>query len=259
MAEMAEMKEFQAEGTAPPWLYGLTAITVTLSLQFLLSLHFGSLPTDRFLARRKIQHASSCFVLAIIGFLLPRSLSIYCLVLSLIGMFLLHRLRLRWPALNQRLLTAFRPLLRPHEAYSLPGSFYVLLGCLFVRILFTTRITVLCVFALGLGDPVASAVGTFLATRRHDAWRLSYNGKSCVACLASAVVLFVTIFAAFVAFSALGIGVVEHVRALRWSVCTAIYASLFEWLSPPIIDDNLLMPACTAVALHCSCQTGLLS
>ena len=177
--------------------------------------------------RRKLQHATSGLLILFLYLRsgLSSSQASFCLLSSAAGLFAIHLLRSRVPAVQRVYLTLFRPLMRPHELHGPPGALFFLLGCgmtieLFgsdsvtARLLGLSPVSVGCataeganpwsiavatggladipalaILCLSVGDPLASLVGQMLGAR--DRWRLSLaagGDKSLIAAAISSAV-----------------------------------------------------------------------
>jgi dolichol kinase len=174
-----------------------------------------------------LQHVSSGLLILFLYLRsgLSSSQASFCLLFSAAGLFAIHLLRSRVPAVQRVYLTLFRPLMRLHELHGPPGALFFLLGCgvtieLFgsdsvtARSLGLSPVSVACasaeganpwsitaatggladipalaILCLSVGDPLASLVGQMLGAR--DRWRLSLaagGDKSLIAAAISAAV-----------------------------------------------------------------------
>jgi hypothetical protein len=111
---------------------------------------------------RRLQHmlTGAAFVAVPKSQLLTREQSSATLLACAAGFYLVHLLRLRWPALQRALEAAVASIARPHEiAGAVPASFFFLLGSGLACAAFDLDVYAVSVAMLAVGDPAVSARG----------------------------------------------------------------------------------------------------
>lgn len=225
------------------------AIVVVCAFQMLISIEFTSRSAGaaNLQIRRKVQHSMSGLIICAIYeyFVTQWIAAVGTLVAASLGFFVFHLVRLRSPRANELFLKAFRPIMRPHEAHSLPGAFYFLLGCAISFAAFPKPLAVISVLNLSFGDPCASLFGALLG----DSNRCLPQKKS-IAGLA----------AAFLACTAVTAVTVRHYRGPSWSgdcwerrammaIAGGLAGATAE-IVPSGVDDNLSMPILSGACLY---------
>jgi dolichol kinase len=113
---------------------------------------------------RRLQHmlTGAAFVAVPKSRLLTREQSASTLLACAAGFYIVHLLRLRWPALQRALEAAVASIARPHEiAGAVPASFFFLLGSGLACAAFDLDVYALSVAMLAVGDPAVSSQLTY--------------------------------------------------------------------------------------------------
>jgi hypothetical protein len=117
-------------------------------------------PDSRLHVARRLQHmlTGAAFVAVPKSRLLTREQSASTLLACAAGFYIVHLLRLRWPALQRALEAAVASIARPHEiAGAVPASFFFLLGSGLACAAFDLDVYALSVAMLAVGDPAVSS------------------------------------------------------------------------------------------------------
>jgi dolichol kinase len=178
----------------------------------------------RSLRRASVHFAVGAVILAC-WYILTEPVFFILLVAGTAGVLTLDLVRLRLPALSERLYAFFEPVLRGGEARRVTGATYFLIGCLVCLFLFPGDIAVLAVLFLSLGDPAAAVFGAWKGRTR--CWGKSLEGDA--ACLVICLVV------AVVASRYLS------GPELPEALVGAFVAALFQAL-PSFVNDNLTIP-----------------
>jgi diacylglycerol kinase (CTP) len=108
---------------------------------------------------RKIWHMGGVSMIAALYANLPEKTSLLCLCIAWVLFVPVDILRLKYPALNDLLVHAFRPIMRQHEIDRIAGTSYLLTGITIVALLFPREIVLLTMLFLAFADPIASYFG----------------------------------------------------------------------------------------------------
>jgi glycerol-3-phosphate acyltransferase PlsY len=188
-------------------------------------MEFGKLLGMRTILKRGFVHVFAGLSIAILAFLLPKSVMLL-LVGSVTFVFLLidlGRLTLSW--LNERFQYLFKPFLRDYEASRLTGASCLLVACLVSITVFNREVAVLAISFLAIGDSLAGVVNEHL--------RKTGPGRRTLLVISSC---FLGCFVAGLVWYYIGLNVSLMVVIIG-AVCAAIVESL-----PLPIDDNITIP-----------------
>lgn len=141
-------------------------------------------------------------------------------------------LRLYIPQLNNIIMFFFAPVMRSSDVSSVSSFSYYSLGLSFVVFFFSKEIAVPTFFVIGLADPLASLMGNLFGKKKF------LPNKSYVGSFTCFFVGFLIYYYFF--FS----------HGLVFSLIMALSVFLAEMLSDTGIDDNLLVPVITSIALY---------
>lgn len=108
---------------------------------------------------RKIWHMAGVSLMALIYTYAPQEFALGALLVVWCLFVPVDVLRQRFPALNEKLLEWFRPIMREYEEKGLAGTSYLLTGVTLVTFLFPREVVLLTLLFLAFADPVASIVG----------------------------------------------------------------------------------------------------
>lgn len=181
-------------------------------------------------AKRKVFHIFSVLY-ALLYFFGGRTASLWVLGGLFAGASVMEAVRLRSPALNQRLVAAFGGIHRPEEVNRPSGILWTLLGCFLTVLLVPHRDVVLAVLLyLALGDGAAALVGRSWGHLRIGAKSLEGSLACFLVCWGVGTLCLEPAF-----------GTVEVVLG-------ALTATLVEALPLPL-NDNLWLPLVSGLAL----------
>lgn len=108
---------------------------------------------------RKIWHMAGVFGMFLAYTLLSPLASSIILTISVLLFVPGDFLRLRYPALNDWLVHAFKPIMRTHEIHKIAGTTYLLIGVCVVVAIFPPSVVALTLLFLAFADPIASVIG----------------------------------------------------------------------------------------------------
>ncbi|EMY79818.1 putative phosphatidate cytidylyltransferase [Leptospira weilii serovar Ranarum str. ICFT] len=171
-----------------------------------------------------------------------------------LGMILLFEyLRFRFSGFQKFFLSILGILMKEEEKTRLNGTVPYFISCTFVVFLFPPEISILSMLFLVIGDPTAAWVGTFYGRRRFS------NGKSVEGIVAFIVASTIVGFVFMYLFETSGKGnflktedfvfynnLIFLTPAILISAVTELYCGTY-WNG--IVDDNLLIPAVSALVL----------
>jgi dolichol kinase len=179
---------------------------------------------------RKIWHFTGVLIMAIIYQNVEHSTAVQIMALISALFVIIDLLRRQMSNLNNWVVQTMGPIMRENERYHLAGTTYLMMGSLFVMVMFPKPIVVLTLVLLAIADPVASYVGILYG--KDKIW----GRKSLQGTLAAFIVSVVISGLYFYMTNAM----VE--RLLIVSLLTGIVASLSELLQLGDLDDNLTFP-----------------
>ena len=197
---------------------------------------------DLHLARKAWHMFMGLFMVAMYLTVLSRSASVLILGFFLGLNLLVESLRLKIPALNERILRLWGPLMRSCEVKRMSGTPYYLSSAILAVGIFPEPIAALSILFLAVGDPLASLAGIMYGDRSI---RFS-NGKSLIGSLAGTTACFVVGFL-FLAM----LGLPLH-QVLVLSFVGAVAGGGAELL-PLEVDDNFSIPIVSGFALWLAC------
>jgi len=192
--------------------------------------------TDIHLAR-KIWHMTTVFTMFLAWTLLPAPVCIGILIVALIAFVPLDFLRHKFPALNDWLLHAFKPIMRENEVHRLAGTTYLLAGVAVVVAFFPRPIVSLTLLFLAFADPIASYVGI-----RHGRDKI-WGNKSLQGTIAAYVVCVIA--------SLVYVFSLNHPidRVIVFSLVAGAVGALAELVPLGKMDDNFTLPVLSALGL----------
>ena len=229
------------------WINFLAAISLVLTLQFLISWRSSKLSVDELSSGshlpRRAQHA--CSGLAILGVyeseLLSRSQCVGTLLCCSFVYFTIHRARLSYPGLNRLLVQQFANILRKEETVNVvPAAFWFLLGCAFSILLFPRTVCCLALVHVSIGDPAAGLVGTYFRSPRY------VKGKTLAG---TAGAFLFSAMGSLIFLSSRGDSDMAATALLPVSLLAGITAAVAEGWNILGLNDNLTMPLVSGTLL----------
>ncbi|UXR64963.1 hypothetical protein EZJ49_01700 [Bdellovibrio bacteriovorus] len=186
---------------------------------------------------RKIWHMSGVFAMFLAYVYLPPAVSMIILMVAWSLFVPFDFLRLKYPALNDWAMHAFKPIMRQSEVKKLAGTTFLLSGVLIVDVLFPRPIVALTLLFLAFADPIASYFGILYGKDKI------FGHKSIQGFMA----------AFFVCAAVTFIYLIYHNYLMDRLIVVSLFAGLvgaFAELIPVAkLDDNLTLPLMSAVGL----------
>jgi dolichol kinase len=186
---------------------------------------------------RKFWHMGGVSIIAALYAHLPEKTSITLLTVAWFLFVPADFLRLKYPALNDFLVFAFRPIMRQHEVDRIAGTSYLLTGLVIVASLFPPQIALLTMMFLAFADPIASYFGI-----RYGKDKI-FGEKSLQGTLAAFFVC------AMLTFYFLTSHWLLMDRLIVVSLIGGLIGALAELIPIFKLDDNLTLPVVSATAL----------
>lgn len=186
---------------------------------------------------RKIWHMSMVFMMFMIQYHAPHSVSATILGIAFVLFISVDFLRQRSEKLNQFALTLMGPLMRQQELKGIAGTTYLLSGVLVIFLLFAKPIVSLSILFLAFADPIASYVGI-----RYGKDKI-LGGKTIQGFLAAYVVC------AIVAFLFLNTYEIQISRQILVALLAGFVGAMAELIPVAKLDDNFTMPILSAFGL----------
>jgi dolichol kinase len=186
---------------------------------------------------RKFWHMGGVSLIAAFYAHLPEHMSLVLLTIAWCLFVPADVLRLKYPALNDFLVFAFRPIMRQHELDRIAGTSYLLTGLLIVAAVFPPQIVLLTMMFLAFADPIASYFGI-----RYGKDKI-FGEKSLQGTMAAFVVC------ALLTFYYLTSHWILMDRLIIVSLLGGLTGALAELIPVFKLDDNLTLPLISATAL----------
>jgi len=164
--------------------------------------------------------------------------------LTLLGSFLLwsltmETLRLKNPALNEKCVRFFGPVIRSHEVNKVSGMPYYIASSLFAIAVFPKPVAILSLLYLAFGDPIASLVGILYS---HRSVKIFNGAKSLHGTAAGYVVCAI---ATWIYLRSTGMYGLDLIRL----TLLGGFAGALAELLPLEIDDNFTIPVVSGFIL----------
>jgi diacylglycerol kinase (CTP) len=192
--------------------------------------------TDLHIAR-KVWHMSGVFLMFLAHAYLPESLSSTLLIAAWILFVPFDFFRLRYPAINDWAIHAFKIIMRQSEAKNLAGTSFLLSGVLLVDLFFPRPIVSITLLFLAFADPIASFVGIMWGKDKI------FGGKSIQGFMAAFFVCTTVTLTYFLMSSSL------TGRLIVVSLMAGLVGAFSELIPIGKLDDNLTLPVLSAVGL----------
>jgi dolichol kinase len=186
---------------------------------------------------RKVWHMGGVSIIALAYSILPEKLSLTLLTLAWLCFVPADFLRFRYPALQDFLLTAFRPVMRQSEVDRLAGTTYLLTGLLLVALIFPPPIVLLAMMFLAFADPIASYFGIRFGKDKI------FGEKSLQGTMAAFFVC------SLLTFYFLTTHLLMTDRLIVISLLGGLIGALAELIPVFKLDDNLTLPLISASCL----------
>lgn len=169
---------------------------------------------------------------------LPPFISGLVLFVSMMLFLPIDLLRHRYPALNDWMVHAFKPVMRTHEINRIAGTTYLLTGVAIVYVLFPPQVVALTLLFLAFADPIASFVGIKYGKDKV------FGHKSIQGFMAAYVVC------AICTFLYLYLSNIMLDRVIIISLLAGLIGALAELVPVGKLDDNLTLPVLSSIGLY---------
>lgn len=187
---------------------------------------------------RKVWHMAGVFGMFLAYTLLPPFVSGLILVLSMMVFLPVDILRHRYPALNDWMVHAFKPIMRTSEINRIAGTTYLLTGVAIVFCIFPRPVVSLTLLFLAFADPIASLIGIKYGKDKV------FGHKSIQGFMAAFVVCTVCTFA-FLTYH----NVVAD-RMIIISLLAGMIGAVAELVPLGKLDDNFSLPVLSSIGLY---------
>ncbi|GFH47291.1 hypothetical protein CTEN210_03766 [Chaetoceros tenuissimus] len=189
---------------------------------------------------RRIQHALTGLAFCLLSYVIPSFLAKPLLATATTLFYLLHCARSKSVTVQDNYLKLFGKLLRDHEKKpsQISGAFWFMLGSAIVVCLFPIEIARTSITCLAFGDPLAAIIGIKCGGPKVAFCSGSKTIAGCLACFWSCYIV---------------AAILTPDLGPKGFFVTGIAATIMESLSALScikIDDNVLIPAGTALALQ---------
>lgn len=187
---------------------------------------------------RKIWHMAGVFFMFIAYTTLPEVTSTLILVGAILIFLPVDFLRLRYPAFNDLVVHAVKPIMRTHEIHKIAGTTYLLVGVAIVVAVFPRPIVALTLLFLAFADPLASFIGIKYGKDKI------FGHKSIQGFMAAFVVcaLCTTIYLSYYN--------VRLDRVIVVSLLAGLVGALAELIPIGKLDDNFTLPLMSSMGLY---------
>lgn len=186
---------------------------------------------------RKIWHILGVSSIALIYTQVSERTAIISLFMAWLLFVPMDFLRPKYPALNDFVVSIFKPIMRQSEIQKMSGTAYLITGLLFAVSFFPRPIALLTMLFLAFADPIASYIG--IRYGKDKIW----GEKSLQGSLAAFVVCAILTFA-YLATHGMMID-----RIVMVSLIGGLIGSFAELIPIWKLDDNLTLPVISATAL----------
>jgi dolichol kinase len=187
---------------------------------------------------RKIWHVVGVSGIFLAYVLLPEMISSLILAAAVVIFLPIDFLRHKYPALNDWMVHAFKPIMRTHEVHRIAGTTYLLSGVSVIVAFFPRPVVALTLLFLAFADPIASLVGIKYGKDKV------FGHKSVQGFMAAFVVcaLATSIYLTYhnIIFD----------RVIIVSLLAGLIGALAELVPIGKIDDNFTLPVLSGAGLY---------
>lgn len=188
---------------------------------------------------RKVWHVSGILLITFLMSILEQRDQLFYLSLTALIVIPFDILRLKRPDLNQKIVSMFKLVMRIEEVKTLSGFSFLLVGTMFVVILFPKEVGVLAMLLLAFGDPASSIFGVLFG--KDKLWgRKSLQGA--LACFAVCTI----VCAIYFLYKDL-----MTERIVLVSILGGFIGAMSELMQIKKLDDNLTFPVVSGLGLWC--------
>jgi len=187
---------------------------------------------------RKIWHMVGVFAIFCIYVLAPEMVSYTILAVSVALFLPIDFLRHKYPALNDWIVHAFKPIMRTQEIHKIAGTTYLLAGVCVIVAFFPRPVVALTLLFLAFADPIASFVGIKYGKDKV------FGHKSIQGFMAAFVVcaLLTAIYLSY-------FGIMFD-RVIVVSLLAGLIGALAELIPIGKMDDNFTLPVLSGFGLY---------
>lgn len=170
--------------------------------------------------------------------LLPEIVS-YTILAAAVALFLpIDFLRQRYPALNDWMVHAFKPIMRTHEIHKIAGTTYLLSGVTLIVALFPRPIVALTLLFLAFADPIASFIGIKYGKDKIFGHKSIQGFMAAFVVCAVATAIYLTYYN------------IMFDRVIVVSLLAGLIGALAELVPIGKLDDNFTLPVLSAIGLY---------
>jgi diacylglycerol kinase (CTP) len=187
---------------------------------------------------RKIWHMSGVFGMFLAYVLLPENVSLIILAVAVVLFLPIDFLRHRYPALNDWMVHAFKPIMRTHEIHKIAGTTYLLTGVSLVVLLFPRPIVALTLLFLAFADPIASFIGIKYGKDKIFGHKSIQGFMAAFVVCAIATAIYLTYYNIMLD------------RVIVISLLAGLIGALAELVPIAKIDDNFTLPVLSSIGLY---------
>lgn len=187
---------------------------------------------------RKIWHMAGVSAIFAVYVLAPEMVSYTILALSVALFLPMDFLRHRYPALNDWLVHAFRPIMRTTEINKIAGTTYLLAGVCVIVALFPRPVVALTLLFLAFADPIASFVGIKYGKDKVFGHKSIQGFMAAFAVCGLATALFLSYYS------------IMFDRIIVVSLLAGLIGALAELVPIGKLDDNFTLPVLSGFGLY---------
>lgn len=187
---------------------------------------------------RKIWHIVGVFGIFLAYVLLPEMVSSLILAIAVIIFLPIDFLRHKYPALNDWMVHAFKPIMRTHEIHKIAGTTYLLSGVSVIVAFFPRPVVALTLLFLAFADPIASLVGIKFGKDKV------FGHKSIQGFMAAFVVCAIATSIYLSYYN------IMFDRIIIVSLLAGLIGALAELVPIGKIDDNFTLPVLSGAGLY---------
>ena len=187
---------------------------------------------------RKIWHMAGVFGMFLAYVLLPESVSYTILAIAVLLFLPVDILRQRYPALNDWMVHAFKPIMRTHEIHKIAGTTYLLTGVSLVVAVFPRPVVALTLLFLAFADPIASFIGIKYGKDKIFGHKSIQGFMAAFVVCAIATGIYLTYYNIMLD------------RVIVISLLAGLIGALAELVPIGKIDDNFTLPVLSSIGLY---------
>ncbi|MBS1969931.1 MAG: hypothetical protein JSU04_06465 [Bdellovibrionales bacterium] len=187
---------------------------------------------------RKIWHMAGVFGMFAVYVLAPEMVSYSILAIATLLFLPIDFLRHRYPALNDWMVHAFKPIMRTHEIHRIAGTTYLLSGVCVIVALFPRPVVALTLLFLAFADPIASFVGIKYGKDKVFGHKSIQGFMAAFGVCALLTAIFLSYFNIMID------------RVIVVSLLAGLIGALAELIPIGKMDDNFTLPVLSGFGLY---------